>query len=194
MDHMESIAHVEITPSARAGSGRQPSGLRQRLRVADRTALGDLYDLYARQIYGLALWWSGRVEEAEDVVQETFVRVWEKRHLVARARDLDAYLLRMAKTIAAGRHRRAKVSEPLEEAALLLPADLDPERQIDASRLSRHLHRLSPKLRSVVYLHSFLDLSFRQVGVVLGIPMFTAASRYRLALERLRQMMEISDV
>lgn len=169
------------------------SDVASRLLASDRGALADLYDLYATRIYGLALWWSGRSEEAEDVVQETFVRVWEKRHLVARANDLEAYLLRMAKTIAVGNHRRRKPSEPLEEAALVVTTEADPERSVDASRLSGHLHALSPKLRAVVYLHSFLEYPFRQVGSVLGIPMFTAASRYRLAVERLKKMMEVSD-
>ena len=77
---------------------------------------------------------------------------------------------------------------------MLLEADLDPVRQLDASRLSRHLHALSPKLRAVVYLHSFCDPSFREVGAILRIPLFTAASRYRLAIDRLKKMMESSDV
>lgn len=168
--------------------------LQARLGNSERAALGDLYDLHARHIYGLALWWCGRVEEAEDVVQETFVRVWEKRHLVARARDLEAYLLRMAKTVAAGRHRRRKPTEPLDEANLVLAAEGDPVRAVDAARLSAHLHRLSPKLRAVIYLRVFLDHSFRRTGSILGIPTFTAASRHRLAIERLQRLMEVSDV
>lgn len=117
-----------------------------------------------------------------------------ERHLVGRANDVEAYLLRMAKTIAAGRHRKRRVSEPLDEHLLLVATDFDPERQVDAARLSGYLHRLSPKLRTVVYLHAFLDHSFRQAGSILGIPTFTAASRYRLAVERLRKMMDSADV
>lgn len=178
---------------SRLSGGSRPAGLQERLRASDRRALGEVYDLYAQRIYGLALWWSGRVEEAEDVVQETFVRLWQKRHLVARARNLEAYVLRMAKTVAAGRHRRRKPSEALDEAVLVRAEYSDPARAVDAARLSSHLHSLSPKLRTAVFLHSFLGHSFRQMGAILGIPTFTAASRYRLALERLKQMMEVSD-
>lgn len=168
--------------------------VRRRLLAADRTVLADLYDAYARRIYGLALWWCGRREEAEDVVQDTFVRVWEKRRLVARAYDLEAYLLRIAKTMAARRYRKQRPEAPLEAVELVEAVVDDPVRRLEAARLSARLHRLSPKLRAVVYLHGFLDHSFRQTGIILGIPTFTAASRYRLAIERLKRLMEVSDV
>lgn len=67
------MAAIRDVPSVHSPA----EGVQRRLVASDRTALADLYGLYARRVYGLALWWSGAVEEAEDIVQETFVRVWE---------------------------------------------------------------------------------------------------------------------
>ncbi len=188
---MRTAADVRELPATDASTSE---AIKKRLLSSDRSALADLYDLYHRKIYGLALWWSGSVEEAEDIVQETFVRVWEKRHLVGRARELEAYLLRIAKTIAIGRGRKRRPTESIEDHPLVLAVGPDPERQAEAARLSDRLRTLSPKLRTAVYLRGFLGYSFRQTGSILGVPTFTAASRYRLAIQRLRQLMESKDV
>ena len=66
----------------------------------------------------------------------------------------------------------------------------DPDRAIDASRATELIGRLSKDHREVVFLRHFGDCTFKVIGAVLGIPTFTAASRYRLALRRLRKMME----
>ena len=65
----------------------------------------------------------------------------------------------------------------------------DPSRRVDASLVSAWMKRLPPKQREVIYLRHFEELSFRQIAEVIGVPTFTAASRYRLGLRRLRRMM-----
>jgi RNA polymerase sigma factor (sigma-70 family) len=66
----------------------------------------------------------------------------------------------------------------------------DPEGGLDRKRVVALTSRLSPKQREVVYLRHFEGLSFREIGEVLGIPTFSAASRHRLAMRRLRKLMD----
>ena len=63
------------------------------------------------------------------------------------------------------------------------------ERVVDARAASALLSRLPAEQREVIYLHDFADLSFREIGRVVGVPLFTAASRYRLGIGRLRDWM-----
>ena len=51
--------------------------------------------------------------------------------------------------------------------------------------------KLTPEQREVVYLRHFCDLTFSEIGKMLGISLFTAASRHRLALNRLRRCMGV---
>jgi DNA-directed RNA polymerase specialized sigma24 family protein len=95
----------------------------------------------------------------------------------------------MARATAVDCLRRRPPSSIAVERSLLVAVLPDPVTSIDAARLSRLLVRLPAGQRAVLYLHCFAGLSFREVGRVLRVPTFTAASRYRLALDRLRGWM-----
>lgn len=157
-------------------------------------ALDGVWDLCAADLHGLALWRTGSAQDAEDALQEVFVRLARaaERGRLGKVRKPFAYLLRMAHSAAvdALRQRKRHQADELDEAPELFEADLD--RATEARRLSRHLIELPEGQRAVVYLKHFVELPFREIGGVMGIPTFTAASRYRLALSRLRRMMGVA--
>ena len=161
----------------------------ERLASGDVDALGEIYDRWAREIHALAIWRTGGSAEAADVVQEVFVRLATTRARLATVRDPRRYLLAMAHRAAVDRKRMWRRMQPLGQPALLKAASLEPDRQFDAERASRLLLGLPPRQREVIYLHHFSDLSFREIGKVTGVPTFTAASRYRLGMRRLRKLM-----
>jgi RNA polymerase sigma-70 factor (ECF subfamily) len=66
----------------------------------------------------------------------------------------------------------------------------DSELAVDVDRA---LRQLPPEQRAVVALKLSEDLTFREIGQALGIPKNTAASRYRLALARLRALLESGE-
>jgi RNA polymerase sigma-70 factor (ECF subfamily) len=164
----------------------------QLLAGGDRDALQQIWDLVAVDLYGFALWATGSPADADDVVQETFVRLVRFARDVARAERPKAYLLTMARRVAIDLRRRHGRAEPLESAPLLIGCDAAPEQALDAQRASALVQRLSPKQREAVYLRHFAELTFEEIGRVLGVPAFTVASRYRLALRQLRQWMGVS--
>ena len=90
----------------------------------------------------------------------------------------------------AGRRRRRQRSEPLECAAVLEAPAHDPGRRVEAERVSRHLSRLPAPQREAVALRHVEGYSYREIGRITGVPTFTAASRCRLGLSRLRRLME----
>ena len=68
----------------------------------------------------------------------------------------------------------------------------DPDRVIDARNVSLLIGTLPAKQREVLMLRHFSDCSFADIGRITGVPIFTAASRYRLAIARLRRRLETS--
>lgn len=151
-----------------------------------------LYDALGNEMYGLALWTTGSTEDAADVVQTVFVKLLERRSTLVRVRRVRSYLLQMTRSAAIDLLRKRRSTVDLESAPI---PDLvtDPGREIDAKRLSRLIVRLPPNQRTTIFLRHFCELSFRQIGAVTGVSMFTAASRYRLAVRGLRRWMEEAE-
>jgi RNA polymerase sigma-70 factor, ECF subfamily len=126
--------------------------------------------------------------DAEDVVQEAFVRFWRSR---SRARDATAYVFACVRTTALewqrGQRRRLRreeaaartESEPLFETR----AELDERR----AAIEAALRELPAEQREVVVLKLWAGLTFPQIGEALTIPANTAAARYRYALAKLRE-------
>jgi RNA polymerase sigma-70 factor (ECF subfamily) len=163
-----------------------------RLAVGDSSALEPLYLSAARSVFGLALWRTGSVEDASDVVQEVFLRVAQRHRRLGRVEDPRSWLLGVAHHVAVdiARRRKRRAAEPLDEVPLLAAPEADGARAIDALRASKLLAQLPPAQRNVIYLRHFADCTFAVIGDITGVPTFTAASRYRLGIERLRRLME----
>jgi RNA polymerase sigma-70 factor (ECF subfamily) len=114
------------------------------------------------------------------------------RNRLRRVRDPKAWLLTVARRLAvdAVRRRRRHAAGPVEECPFLEAPVGDPERTLDAERASALLARLPDAQREAIYLHHFAGCTFAAIGNIVGVPTFTAASRYRLGIARLRRLME----
>jgi RNA polymerase sigma-70 factor (ECF subfamily) len=136
--------------------------------------------MFARQ-------WASSPAEAEDVVQEAFVRFWRARE---RAQDPTAYLYACVKRCAiemarasSRRTRREHAAARGERSPLLAcPVELDERR----AGVEAALRMLPEPQREVIVLKIWGGLTFAQAGLALGVPADTAASRYRYAVAKLR--------
>jgi RNA polymerase sigma-70 factor (ECF subfamily) len=154
-------------------------------------ALDLIWDRCARELSGLALWRTGSTADAEDAVQEVFLKLASSPKALATATRPRAYLLTMAHRAAVDQLRRRR-ERPLDAAVLLVGPAIDPTRTADAEQASRLVQGLPPKQRTAVFLKLFAGLTFEEIGRVTGVPTFTASSRYRLAIGRLRRQMGVA--
>ena len=159
----------------------------------DGQALERLYKSLSGPVFGVALWRTGSREDAADVVQETFLRIVRQRDRIGGVRRPKVWVLTVAHRLAVDvtRRRRRFVPDPEVELPLVQAPTSDPARAVDAARASALLAGLPAKQREVVFLHHFEGLTFAAIGDIVGIPTFTAASRYRLGIARLRRAMEV---
>jgi RNA polymerase sigma-70 factor (ECF subfamily) len=158
------------------------------LAEGNREPLGTIYDRFAAELHALALWRTGSREDADDVVQEVFVRLATTGADHARVREPRGYLLAMAHRASVDRRRRPRTTS-LDDVAFVEAPPFEPERAADAARASSALGKLPGAQREAVWLHHFAGLGFREIGDVTGVPTFTAASRYRLGLAKLRALL-----
>lgn len=156
-------------------------------------ALDALYRACSDELYGLALWRTGSASDAADIVQEVFVRLARTRGRLAAVRDPLSYLRRMAHRAAIDLHRlrSRRPEQPVAECAFVEASEPAHERRIDAGRASALLRRLTPQHREAIYLRHYAGCSFAEIGRATGVPTFTAASRYRLGIKRLRRLLGV---
>jgi RNA polymerase sigma-70 factor (ECF subfamily) len=175
-----------------APSGDPLRDLFRRLAAGEREALGDLYDAAAPLLFGIALLRTGSRAAAEEVVQEAFLRLATTRADLATVRRPRAYLATVARHAAADHMRRHPFPHPIapaEAERLVEPRPSDPDTRLDLERLNCALHELSPPQREAIVLRYLHELPLRDVARATGVPLFTAASRCRLGLARLRRLL-----
>ena len=139
--------------------------------------------LFARQ-------WAACRADAEDVIQDAFVRFWRLRQGVA---DPAAYLYACVKHCALDRHRQRK-RQSLREETVARPEEESwfsdrPERDEREAAIEAALQDLPDSQREVLVLKIWGGLTYQQVADALRISANTAASRYRYALDKLREQL-----
>jgi len=157
-------------------------------------ALEALYDAYAEAIYHLLRSRGVGREDAEDILQETFLALVERGTKAAQIEDVRAYLFAIARNkLAALERRRARARNTPMPLDLVDGDALDPSARAEALRVQDALNELPPEQREVVVLKVWDEFTFAEIAEALGISPNTAASRYRYAREKLRERLGEDD-
>lgn len=166
----------------------------------DGAALEALVERFGGRVFGLLYRLTGSRDAAEDLMQETFLRVVRTIHEYRHAGRFEAWLFRIAANLGRDYGRRRRRHGP--EASLDADADgtgdaepVDPRslaaggpwgREELEQRVARCLAELPEADREVLVLRHFSDLPFREIAELLGVPLGTALARAHRAAERLR--------
>jgi RNA polymerase sigma-70 factor (ECF subfamily) len=131
--------------------------------------------------------------EAEDLLQETFVQVLRRSEALAEVRSIRAWLLAIARNLAAStlRKRRHHVALQAGSFPQTRATEEDTEPRLEA--MYRAMETLSDEQREVLYLRLQERLSYAEIAVVQGVPVGTVGSRVHHAVGRLRQIMNNSQ-
>ena len=166
----------------------------EELAAGNVDALETIWEVAGGRLYAIALWRTGSEADARDVVQDVFVRLASRRHDLTNVSSPHLWLLTVAHRAAIDltRRRAVRAAEPLDDTQFVAGPGSDPHRAAEASRLSGALSRLPAQQREAVSLRHLAGHSFREIAAITGVPTFTAASRCRLGLARLRKLLEHS--
>jgi RNA polymerase sigma-70 factor (ECF subfamily) len=177
----------------------------EELQNGDRKAYADLLDVQAPKIYRLALRMLGNPQEAEDVLQETFLNAFRSIDSFEGRADIGTWLYRIATNQALMRLRKnvpptISIEEPYPaEGQETYPLQLEdwcclPEEEFASEEAMQEIesaiHSLSPALRAAFVLRDLHELSTRETADVLGIS--ESAVKTRLLRARLNLRDEIS--
>lgn len=152
----------------------------------------DWFQHYGPKLLLCARQWTRTHADAEDVVQEAFVRFWKhQRHLAGDPRALLVTSIRRAAIDLARKddRRLAREEKTAEDTSCFFESGPDDRAQF----ISSALQRLPVRQREVLTLKIWGELTFDEIARELDIPLNTAASRYRYALAALRNELNIAD-
>lgn len=190
-----SIVSTSPSNSAQTVSGEFPSSeFIDRLLSQDHSAYEILYNTYSGAIYSAALKIVKEEALAEDVLQETFVRVYKKIHTYDPIRGrLFTWILNIAKNRAKDvlRSKEHKMGALSVQADVTLMENEGPrtETPVDHIGLVEVLEALPPAQKEVVELLYFQGFTQKEAAEHLAIPLGTVKSRLRLGMNALRQRM-----
>jgi RNA polymerase sigma-70 factor (ECF subfamily) len=167
------------------GAPRSDRDLVSSANRGDDDAFEELYRRHRRFVYAIALRFTGRSDDALDVLQDTFVHLWRQFPGFRLTSTLPAYLYPVAKhrsLTLLGRRRRVV---PLDGATGLdEPAAAPDDERGD---LERRIAALPGPHREVIRLRFEHDLRLEEIAAALGVPVGTVKSRLHTALRTLRQ-------
>lgn len=164
--------------------------------TGDEGALAELYSRHAAGAFAVAVRILRHGEQAEDVVQDVFVRLWDNPHQFDASRgSLRSFLLLQARTRsldvlrAEGARRRREHADGVSDAVVDLAGDPELETLSEAAvgEVRAAISVLTPTEREAIELAFFGGLTYREVAKVLGAPEGTIKSRIRLGLQRMRR-------
>lgn len=178
------------------------------LEIVDQAAAGDrdarrtLFERFREPAYRVALRITGRPEDALDVVQDSFIRAFDRLGEFQRESGFQTWLLRIVsnRSLDVLRARRVRLAVPLvgeDEDRRPEPVATDrttvPGHELERSELAERLRRaiesLPPDQRAVFALYATGDVTYGEIAEMLGVPIGTVMSRLYHARRRLHEML-----
>lgn len=165
--------------------------LGDRLARGEQAAFAELYDACADRLYPFLVTMLGSRSDADDALQETFVRLARNRAKLANVDNLTAYLFTVARNEALRlleRRERLRLQSGNQELTERAAQSDSPDTESLAA-LAAAIAGLPVEQREIVELKSSGQLTFREIAEVLAVPQGTVATRYRAALARLKEQL-----
>jgi RNA polymerase sigma-70 factor (ECF subfamily) len=189
-----------------SSSSEADLGLLQRIAIRDEAALAELYDRHSRRAYSVIMRILGSQSDAEDVLQETFVRVWSRAETYdALMGTPSAWLTRIARNRAIDRLRARRVRgnvavRPIVQAGDDAPRSEEPvtrdtpetvlEGRTMAGAVRTALAALTPAQRTLIEAAYFEGYTHSELATRFGVPLGTVKTRIRTGLAAMRDRLE----
>ncbi len=163
-----------------------------RLKVGDQTALKQLFDTYYPSLCNTVFRMMNDRPTAEDVIQNVFIKLWEKRAQLEINTSVGAYLRRFAINEAISHMRKHKkfVSEPIEMGMPLQSAYQGAEEQLLENEVQQQvanaINELPPRCQAIFKLSRYEELSYKEIASQLDISVKTVENQMGKALKVLR--------
>ena len=168
-------------------------------RRGSRRAFRELYERYEHPLFNFIRRYTGSIELAQDLLQETFIRVWYSAHSFdTRKGNFKGWVYKIALNITRNEMNRKQYSCHFQDVDRVAHKMVDPDdnphniiEKSDASRtIEKALNDLQPILKEIVIMKNFQQLKFREISEITEIPEGTLKARYHRAVKELKKQLK----
>ena len=200
------VENFENSEALKKESGNKPSDedLIERFQRGDVYAFDLIVKRYKEQLLNFVYRFVGNQEEAEDIVQETFLRVYRKRKAYKRIAKFSTWIYTIAGNLSRTELRRRKRRKLFSVTDMgfedrdyeISDEGYNPENKVDGVIQEEIIHNeiknLSPKFREVIILRDVQELSYEEISKIIKVPIGTVKSRVNRG--RLKLQSQLKDL
>jgi RNA polymerase sigma-70 factor, ECF subfamily len=187
---------MTASPSRVASVDADDEALLAQVRAGDDNAFEQLFRRYAESLYSCAYGYVDSRDTAQEIVQQLFATLWERRHIWHVSGTVATYLFRAVRnaSLNALRDRRRNLTFRARLADVVTPA-ADVEQEMEAADLANAVHRVVARLpercQEVFRLNRYHRLTYAEVADVLGLSVKTVEIHMARALKELRSTLGV---
>lgn len=163
----------------------------------DPIAQRHLYDKFAKKMMGICMRYSDNVEEAEDVLQNGFIKVFQSIGKFRGDGSLEGWLRKIMVNSALDNYRRSKALKKkinLEEIEFKFPAGNHQHGSVDSEALMKIINSLPTGFKTVFNLYAIEGYTHKEIAEKLGISENTSKSQYSRARAHLQRMIRTEKI
>ncbi len=166
----------------------------EKVKNGDRDAFMTVTSMYQKKVFLLAYSFFRNRDDAMDIVQETFLRFFQKVDMFRRGESFQNWLLQIAKNLCIdyyrknyGKSKDLTSNTPVEELNLSVQDGQNPEVASDLrSIFSASINKLAKKQKMIFVMKHYNQLKYKEIAEVLGISLGTVKSLHYKAVQNLR--------
>lgn len=178
------------------------SSLVERCLGGDETAWEDLVKVHTRRVYSVCYRFTGKDQEAQDLTQDVFLRVFKTLKTFRSGEgSFGVWLMRLTRNLLIDNYRRAKMeraTDSIEDQLPVLEETAALSARTDGMLAGREagellhgaLKKLSPELRETLILRDLEEMEYREIADVLGVPEGTVKSRLNRGRAELARLLK----
>lgn len=175
----------------------------ERIKQGDKEGLKEIYQAYIAFIYSIVFEKLRNKENAEDITSEFFIKLWDKAELYQPGNGHKGWMATIARNMAIDflrKHGREELTDILHDgeeesesrvsAQSIYRGEIESPVEksvVDHLALRQALETLKPTEREILNLKIMGDLTFKEIAIILHMPMGTVTWKYREAIKRLRR-------
>ena len=159
-----------------------------RIQKGEKDAFKELYEASYKPLYAFLLSLTQNSEDAQDLLQDTYVQIYQKCHLYKKEGNPMAWMMKVAKNLFLMKYRKEKERqfvcyEDMEnELGFAQISDVD-----NRILLETMFSELSPEDREIIIMHDVSGMKFKEIALVADKPIGTVLARYNRSIRKLQK-------
>ena len=175
------------------------SALAERIKQNDRKAFKVVFERYYKKLLDYTITYTNDLQEAEDIVQQTFIILWTNRLKINTDKPIKSYLYRITHNTYIDTYRKQKNKDAFfdefKEKALRDRITVDTETiEHHSLKLKKVIETLPEKCKEILYMNKFQGLKYKEISEQLDISIKTVESHMYIAFKKIREAFKEDDL